>query len=153
MARWGTALIFVPTVYCFVKAMLVLTRGRDALDKTERFWVWAPISLIAGWTSIAIFLNWTPIVVGSFGTSVPDIVPNMLMLGAAVIWAIFITRRSGGNIIYAFPIIWGLGWLAFKTLTQSADTPSIGYAALIGLLGLIAILFFRQDWRQNRMTT
>jgi len=133
MARWGTALIFVPIVYCLVKAMLILTRGKEALDKTERLWVWAPISLIAGWTSIAIFLNWTPIVIGGFGTSVPDIIPNMIMLGAALLWAIFITRRSKGNIVYAFPIIWGLAWLAYKTLMQNPISEIIGVSALLGL--------------------
>ena len=138
VARWGTALIFMPTVYCFVKAMLILTRGKQALDKIERLWVWAPISLIAGWTSIAIFLNWTPIFAGNFGTSVPDIVPNLLMLGAALIWAVFITQRSKGNAIYAFPIIWSLGWLAFKALTQNPTSDAIGIAATIGF-GIIAL--------------
>ena len=133
-ALWGTALIFIPTVYCLVKAMFILTRSKDALDKTERFWVWAPISLIAGWTSLAIFLNWTPIVIGGFGTSVPDIVPNMFMLGAALIWAVFITRRSGGNVAYTFPIIWGLGWLAFKALTQTPTTGIVSIAAMIGFV-------------------
>jgi len=144
VARWGTALIFIPTVYCLVKAMLILTHGKDALDRTEQIWIWAPISLIAGWTSIAIFLNWTPIFTGSFGTSVPDIVPNIIMLSAALIWAVFITRRSGGNIVYAFPIIWGLAWLAFKALTQVSNS-TIGVSALIGfvIVGSAALLTSR----------
>jgi len=146
IARWGTALIFIPTVYCLVKAMLVLTRGKEALDKTEKFWVWAPISLIAGWTSIAIFLNWTPIVIGGFGTSVPEIVPNIIMLVAALIWAVTITRRSHGNFIYAFPIIWGLGWLAFKSLTQNSAAELIGISAFIGtvLVASIALITHRK---------
>ena len=134
---WGTALAFIPTVYCLVKAMLGLTRNKETLNRTERIWVLVPISLIAGWTSIAIFLNWTPIVIGGFGSSVPDIVPNMIMLGVALIWALVITRRSGGNVAYAFPIIWGLGWLAFKALTQNPTSQPIGIMALIGF-GVIA---------------
>jgi len=145
MARWGTSLIFIPTVYCFVKAMLILTRGKDALDKTERLWIWAPISLIAGWTSIAIFLNWTPIVVGGFGTSVPDIVPNLLMLSAALIWALFITLRSGGNILYAFPIMWGLGWLAYKALNQTLGLNLIGIGALIGFGAVSSAAYFSKQ--------
>lgn len=60
------------------------------------------------------------------------------MLGAALIWAVFITRRSRGNAIYAFPITWGLGWLAFKTLTQNPTSDAIGIAAIIGF-GIIAL--------------
>lgn len=137
MARWGTALIFIPAVYCLVKAMLTFTHHKKCLDKTERLWVWLPISLIAGWTSIAIFLNWTPIVVDNFEASVPNIVPNIIMLGIALIWAVFITWRSRGNIAYAFPIVWGLGWLAFKSLLPSQAIPIIGIASLLG----IAIIF------------
>lgn len=135
---WGTALAFLPTVYCLVKAMMILTRNKTALDKTERLWVWAPISLIAGWTSIAIFLNWTPIFVGSFGTSVPDILPTLIMLGAALVWAVFIIRRSAGNMIYAFPIFWGLAWLAFKAFAAGQTPELIGGAALFGLIIIAA---------------
>lgn len=154
-ARWGTAIIFLPTVYCFVKAMLILTRRGRSLDKTEKLWVRAPISLIAGWTSIAIFLNWTPIAIGSFGSSVPDIVPNMMMLSAALAFAIFISRRSKGNLIYAFPIAWGLGWLAFKGLTQTATPDLIGISALIGSVSVagLAYLFSRHAQSQTRSIT
>ena len=141
MARWGTALIFIPTVVCLVKAMLIFTREKDALDKTERFWVWGPISLIAGWTSIAMFLNWTPIVADNMPAAVSVITSNMVMLGAALIWAAFITRRSGGNIVYVFPIAWGLAWLAFKSFTQSPITNSIGISALSGLVILFIATF------------
>lgn len=140
-ARWGTALIFIPTVLCLVKAMLIFTRRRDELKGAERYWVWLPVSLISGWTSIAIFLNWTPIFVGSFGTSVPDILPNMMMLALALIWAIFIIRRSGSNIAYAFPIIWGLAWLAYKSLTQAPTIPAIGFAAIGGVALILVALF------------
>lgn len=133
LSRWGTALIFIPTVCCLVKAMLELTRGKQALDKMERIWVWAPISLIAGWTSLAIFLNWTPIVVDVFGSSVSNVLPNLLILGVALIWALFNTLRSSGNILYAFPIIWGLAWLAFKIFTQYPISLPIGFEALLGL--------------------
>ena len=133
MARWGTALIFIPTVFCLVKAMLILTRCKSSLDKTERIWVWAPISLIAGWTSIAIFLNWTPIISDNLAGSVPVLVSNMGMLGIALLWAVFVTRRSGGNIAYAFPIVWGLAWLAFKALGAGEAPSAIGMAALAGL--------------------
>ena len=59
------------------------------------------------------------------------------MLIAALVWAVYVARRSTGNAIYAFPIIWGLGWLAVKTLTQSPTSEIIGIAALVGF-GIVA---------------
>jgi len=144
MARWGTALIFIPTMLCLVKAMLIFTRRKSELQSINRYWAWLPVSLIAGWTSIAIFLNWTPILVGSFGTSVPDIVPNMIMLVLALVWAVHILRRSGGNVAFAFAIMWGLAWLAYKSLTQIPNVPAIGYAAIVGVATILAALF-RQE--------
>lgn len=142
---WGTALLFIPTVYGLVKAMLILTARKDELSKAEKFWVWGPISLIAGWTSIAIFLNWTPIIAGSFGTSVPDIIPNFIGLIAALIFAVTIIRKSGGNIVYAFPIIWGSLWLAYEQLIHTRTEPLIGYGAIFGALLLIgAVVYSRR---------
>jgi len=134
LARWGTALIFIPTVICLVKAMLIFTRGKSALDKTERIWVWGPISLIAGWTSIAIFLNWTPIISDNLAALSPELVSNIAMLGAALIWAVFVTRRSAGNLFYSFPIIWGLAWLAYKAFVAGETPSAIGVSAIIGFV-------------------
>ncbi|MEP3890992.1 MAG: hypothetical protein ABJN69_11045 [Hellea sp.] len=147
MARWGTALIFIPTVLCLVKAMLRLTRGRHALDTAERFWVWGPISLIAGWTSIAMFLNWTPIVADNMPAAMSVITSNIVMLALALIWAIFVTRRSGGNIVYVFPIAWGLAWLAFKSFTQ---TPIIGVIGITTIIGIAMLLIATFLSRKNR---
>lgn len=143
ISLWGTALIFIPTVLCLIKAMLILTHNKTALDKTERLWVWLPISLIAGWTSLAMFLNWTPIAMNFMGTSVPDIVPNLVMLALALIFAVAVIRKSAGNIVYTFPIAWGLSWLAFKAITTNATPEIIGFAAVTGLVivGLSAFIF------------
>jgi hypothetical protein len=147
MARWGTALIFIPTVLCLVKAMLMLTRGKDALSGAERFWVWLPISLIAGWTSIAIFLNWTPIVADNLASSTSVLVPNIAMLATALIWAVFITRRSGGTRAYACPIIWGLAGLAVKSLTQTPTVNAIGFAAIAGFLIVLGAALLKFERR------
>ena len=145
---WGTALVFIPTVYCLVKAMLILTAQKDALSRAERFWVWGPISLIAGWVSIAFFLNWTPIIDDGFGSSVPDIIPNIISLALAVAFAIFIIRKSQGNLVYAFPIIWGSAWLAYEQLFNERQAPLIGYGAILGAAVLIgAVLYFRKAKR------
>lgn len=149
---WGTALIFIPIVLCLVKAMLIFTHEKEALDKTERLWVWAPISLIAGWTSLAIFLNWTPIVAQGLKSVAPVLVPNIIMLATALLWAVFIVRRSRGNGVYVFPIIWGLGWLCFKSWAQSPTYPIIALSALIGLL-LLFWVTLRASAQRNIVVT
>lgn len=146
---WGTALIFMPAVYGLVKAMLILTANKGELSKSEKFWALGPISLIAGWTSIAIFLNWTPILVGVLGSSVPIIVPNVIGLIAALSLAVTIIRKSGGNAAYAFPIIWGLLWLTYEQLINTAAEPMIGYGAIAGAALLIGAMFYSRKRAQK----
>lgn len=144
-AQWGTAIVFIPAMLCLVKAMLVLTHGRQALDKIETFCVWLPVSLIAGWTSLAVFLNWTPIVMNLTGNSVPDILPNLLMLFAALGWAGYITRKSGANRAYAFPIIWGLSFVFIKQVIVAPQSILMGGLALAGALFLIGFAAFKPE--------
>ncbi len=142
LAQWGTAIVFIPAMLCLVKAMLVITANRKSLDKTERMCVWLPLSLIAGWTSIAVFLNWTPLLMEMMG-NIANIVPNIIMLVLALLWAAFIIRKSGGNRAYAFPIIWGLAFLALKQLVTEQAAPAIAVIALIGILILVGAAVFR----------
>jgi len=144
-AQWGTAIVFIPAMLCLVKAMLVLTRGRQALDRTETVCVWLPVSLIAGWTSLAVFLNWTPIVLGLAGNSLPPLLLNILMLLAALLWAGFITRKSGANRAYAFPIIWGLSFVFIKQVFVTQQSVLIGGLALAGALLITAFAAFKPE--------
>lgn len=141
-AQWGTAIVFIPAMLCLVKAMLVVTQLRTALDKMEQLCVWLPLSLIAGWTSIAVFLNWTPLVMEML-SGMPILYPNISVLIIALIWAVIIIRRSGGNRVYAFPIIWGLGFLALKQLVTNRDAPIIGLLAVLGAFLLISVTVYK----------
>lgn len=145
---WGTALVFIPAVYGLVKAMLILTAHKEELSSSEKFWVWGSISLIAGWTSIAIFLNWTPIVADMLKSSASVIVPNLIGLITALAFAATIIRKSGGNPVYAFPIIWGSLWLAYEQLINAPAEPLIGYGAIFGALLLIGMVFYSRQKKQ-----
>lgn len=144
-AQWGTALVFIPAMLCLVKAMLIFTRGRHSLDKMETVCVWLPVSLIAGWTSLAVFLNWTPIVLKLFGSNIPFILPNVVMLLAALVWSGFIIRKSGANRAYAFPIIWGLSFLFIKQVFVTQNSILIGGLALAGALLIMGLAAFKPE--------
>lgn len=140
---WGTALTFVPMVFCLVTAMLAVSRRKNELVKSETWSVWLPISLIAGWTSIAMFLNFTPIVTGSLGgLELSETVSAIVMLSAALLFAVLMIRKSGGNFAYAFPILWGLAWLTFARFHTDDINMMVGYAALIGFILLLAITLY-----------
>ncbi len=152
IVQWASALIFIPTMLCFVKAMLFFTRRKSEMDRSNRLTTWLPISLISGWTSLAIFLNWTPIAYGFIGASVNLIIPSIIILALALLWAIFIIRKSSGNLAYAFPIIWGLIFLAVKHLSGEGGVTLIGNAAILGILLLIITAYVaRKSLRDHKL--
>ena len=129
----GTAVIFIPTVYCLTKSMIILSDNSTSLDASEKFWVFIPVSLIAGWTSLAIFLNWAPIVSIAFGTSLYDITTNIFVLVLALAWAAKITYKSYGNLAFSFAILWGLSWLIVDFTNSNNLNTSLSYTTIFGI--------------------
>ncbi|GLQ21251.1 hypothetical protein ACFFUB_06190 [Algimonas porphyrae] len=136
--QWGTALIFIPAVAALNIATIKFTRRADTLSGLERLFTWVPISLIAGWCSLAIFLNWTPITYDLFAGGEASLTSSLLILAAALGLIVWVCRAAQCNKIYVVPAIWGLGWLAARHLIAETDTPIIGIVALIGILLLMA---------------
>ena len=147
-AQWGTAIIFVPTVLFLVKAMLIATAEKSKMTTFERRTIWVGLSLIAGWCSIAVFLNWTPQIVSlftEFGVSI--VIGNLIMLTLALIWAVFVIRKSALNRAYAFPIIWGLSFLILDRILDTPQNVVIAAAAATGILILLGALIVKPETR------
>ena len=135
-------LIFFPTMICLVMGMIKLWRGRTSLNTIEKWLVLTPVSLIAGWCSIAVFVGLNGLVwkfVEPLGWNI--IATALSVLGLALWWGIYILRHGAMNKIYAFPIIWGLCFLTLRHITGSGEM-KIAIAALIAVLaiGLAATL-------------
>ena len=147
-AQWGTAIIFVPTMLLLVKAMLIATAEKEKMTQFERYTVHLGLSLIAGWCSIAVFLNWTPQMVAAYtAAGLSGVISNIIMLAAALIWAVVIIRKSGRNPVYAFPIIWGLSFLVLDRLLDTPQNTVIASAAAIGIVILLGALIAKPKTR------
>ncbi len=138
--QMATAIIFVP-----VKLILVATMFKfDALrQSTGHKWPFsfAGISMIAGWCSIAVFLNWAPQAsawLGGLGLSAS--LASDLILSLALIWIAAITWRSKGNVAYVIPPVWGLGWLIAKRLNSEPVFNDIVITAGTGIVILLGVL-------------
>lgn len=131
------SLIFIPSMCALVVAMVKLSRLSQSLDRLEKIFVLAPISLIAGWCSIAVFvglggLAWSYAEVwgwSAVGTAVS-------VLSLTLWWVIYVLRQGAANKIYAFPIIWGLGFLALRHFGDNGST-WIGGLAVAGVIAVI----------------
>ena len=138
MVQWGTALVFIPAVAALILAVIRFAPHLNALSGGERLMTWVPISLIAGWCSLAVFLNWTPIAYEAFAGSEASVTSSLLILAAALGLIIWACRKALNNKVYVVPAVWGLSWLAARHLYADMDAPIIGWAALVGIVLLIA---------------
>ncbi|MGJ8560832.1 MAG: hypothetical protein ACSHX3_11395 [Litorimonas sp.] len=134
--QWGSALIFIPAVAALIVAMIKFTVRKDDLTTAERVMSWLPISLIAGWCSLAIFLNWTPIAYDTFAGGTANLTSSLLILSAALGLIVWVCRAANSNKAYVFPAMWGFAWLAGRHL-GAAEVPIIGWAAVVGILLLL----------------
>lgn len=144
-AQWGTAVIFVPTMLFLVKAMLIATRKKAQFDKFERYTVWVGLSLIAGWCSIAVFLNWTPQIVSRL--EAVGVIPSWTCAALVIIlclWVRFIAIKSHGNGAYLFPVIWGLCFVLLALFTEKKDLEVDWIRNIIGpsIIILLVMPFF-----------
>lgn len=130
-------LIFIPTMVALVIGMVILWRGRATFTTLEKWLVLTPLSLIAGWCSIAVFVGLNGLLwsfVEPLGWNITA--TALSVLGLALWWAIFILRRKALNKIYAFPIVWGLGFLALRHFGENG-TLYLGVAAIVGIIAVI----------------
>lgn len=130
-------LIFFPTTVFLVMGMITLWRGRAILNTLEKWLVLTPVSLIAGWCSIAVFVGANGLVwkfVEPMGWNITA--TALSVLGLALWWAIYVLRHGALNKIYAVPILWGLGFLALRHVSGGGDF-YVGLAAAVGIIMVI----------------
>jgi hypothetical protein len=149
---WILIGVFIWIFASFLYAIFRLTEDKSHLSQIETYVVFAPISLLTGWVSIAILVN----IAAALKTS--GIIPagaietafSLLMLLIACIIASGIIRISEGNAWYAFPVMWGLIGVVIANLGEQSNLVVAGFAAFVGLVLLGVLVIVRK--RTNEKT-
>ena len=134
-----SVLIIVTSAAAIVTGLLRAGPHRGEVGPGTRFFIFWPLGLLAGWLTIASFLN-VITVLTAWGLIGPAIaqpaalagIAGVLIVGSAVVWRL-------RHLAYGLPIVWGLiaVWAA-----EHADKPQVGLAALIaaGLMLLVSLV-------------
>ena len=117
------------------------------MTKFERYTVHTGLSLIAGWCSLAVFLNWTPQIVT--GLENFKITPEMTCIALLIVicgWVQHIALKSNGNGAYIFPVLWGLSFLFIGLLIDSKTLDAVVLRNMIAPAGIIFLVppFFKK---------
>ena len=144
---WLCLAVIFGALLCLLRAARILS-----LDDTPRhgqwLWAWTPLSLHAGWLSLAAFLNLAQVIVAF------DLLPTddmtgwslvLLMLAAAVLLGM--NHRMRGNIDYALAALWGLVAVYVKqSKSELAGADALAWAAL----AVAGVLLVQTVWLRMR---
>jgi hypothetical protein len=135
---WLALVIIWGSLGCLLGAAWLASDTRR--HRRGPWWQWLPLSLHAGWVSLAVFLNVAQVVVAFELLSVTQMLPWTLMVfaGAAALVLLMIVILRG-NPWYALAAVWGL--LGVYSKQQAASLPGAAVAANVALsLAVLVVL-------------
>jgi hypothetical protein len=128
---------------CLVYAAYWLSRQRPAPDALS-FCAWLPLSLHAGWVSLAAFLNTAQVIVAFRLLPLDDMLPwSIGLLVLAALLLLIANARMGGNVIYALAAAWALAAIYLKqSIGALAGAPTVALA----VVAVAAVLVLQTLW-------
>ena len=151
---WATVCFIVWIALCLYQAFRILwTSG--PLSVIQGRLVLMPISIYAGWISVATFANsasvikakqWPHFLLSETGWSLA-----ILLVAGALVTAIL--RRNGGNVCYAMTVTWALVGIAVRSFATLGN-PTVAWSALflaILVLSLTWVFRLNQGSRNGRL--
>jgi hypothetical protein len=140
---WLCLLVIVGALSCLLRAAFILTDDAKRLPQ-QWLWAWTPISLHAGWLSLAAFLNLAQVIVAYELLSTTNMLPWSLVLFAGVaallLWA---NLRMRGNVDYAGAATWGLAGV--YVMQSNWGVPGAMVTAWCAL-ALVVVLVAQTGW-------
>jgi hypothetical protein len=131
---WLALAVIWASLACLLYCAVALVRDPEA-----KAWAWLPLSLHAGWLSLAAFLNTAQVVVAFGLLSGDDMLPwSLALFAAAAALLLMANRRMGGNPAYAAVALWGLAAVYVKQSQATTAGAEIAAWAAVAIGALLA---------------
>lgn len=142
---WVSLLVIVGSLGALLVAAL---RASTPATRGERLLLWLPLSLQAGWVSLAAFLNLAQVIVAYRLLPTTAMLDWSLVLfggcAALLLWA---NARLRGNVVYVAAIVWGLAGVYVAQSRSSLQGAPIAAWTAVGL-GVAVVL--QTAWLRTR---
>jgi hypothetical protein len=140
-------LVIFGALACVAWAAVQLSRAAPVPDRSL-LWAWLPLSLHAGWLSLAAFLNLAQAAL-AFGWTTPDtqLGLSLALFAAAAVVLLALNQRMHGNLAYVAAALWGL--VAVWVEQSRSPLPGAGIAAWLALV-IAALLLLQSVWLRWR---
>jgi hypothetical protein len=136
---WLCLAVIGGALACLAWCALQLSRDPAPMPG-QRWWAWLPLSLHAGWLSLAAFLNLAQVIVAHRLLSTERMLPwSLVLFAAATALLLWLNARMRGNLAYVAAALWGLGAVyARQSHSPLAGAQSAGWVALAMAAALVA---------------
>ena len=141
--EWATIALIFGSLLVLLLPLFVAARDIRALSATDRerwLTVW-PLTLLAGWLSVASPVNLITVATGN-GWLPEALSPTtwaMLAIGLVALVAIFVTARLR-TLAFALPPAWGLGGAFVAEQTRNPPLAQVAAGAAVAILAAALIL-------------
>lgn len=127
---WLCLLVIFGALACLAWAALRLSAATPA--EGSRLWAWLPLSLHAGWLSLAAFLNLAQVIVAFEWLSASQQLPwSLALFGLAAAMLLVLNHGMRGNVAYALAALWAL--VAVYVKQSGNGLPGAATAAWVAL--------------------
>ncbi len=134
---WLCLLVIFGAMACLVRCALILSHDRTP-QEGQWMWAWLPLSLHAGWLSLAAFLNLAQVIVAYELASTTEMLPwSLVLFGLAALMLLMLNLRMRGNIDFVIAALWAL--VAVYVKQSGSGLPGAQVAAWVAL-GIAALL-------------
>ena len=134
---WLCLAVIVGATACMTRCAMILSHDRTP-QEGQWLWAWAPLSLHAGWLTLASFLNLAQVIVAYELASTTQMLGWSLALFAlAAALLLYMNLRMRGNIDYVLAALWAL--VAVWVRQSDSDLAGAEVAAWVAL-GIGAVL-------------
>ena len=144
---WLCLLVIFGAMACLVRCALILSHDRTP-QEGQWMWAWLPLSLHAGWLSLAAFLNLAQVIVAYELASTTEMLPwSLVLFGLAALILLMLNLRMRGNIDYVLAALWALVAVYLKQSHSGlagADTAARVALGIAVVLGVQTVLLRRR---------
>jgi len=135
---WLCLLVIFGALSCLAYSAIQLTRDPTPRER-QRLWAWLPLSLHAGWLTLAAFLNLAQVIVAYEWMPVDRQLPWSLALYAvAAIVLLALNHRMRGNVVYAAAALWAL--VAVYVRQSGHELPGADTSAWVAILIAVVLI-------------
>jgi hypothetical protein len=136
---WLCLLVIFGALACLVRCALLLSNDPAPVNG-QRAWAWLPLSLHAGWLSLAAWLNLAQVIVAYRLLPTDDMLGwSLVLFVLAAAMLLLLNWRMRGNPPYAAAALWALAAVYVKQSGSELPGAQVAAWTAVGIAGVLAV--------------